>query len=250
MPITNRMQKMPVVLFLPVVSLYSQLGVGIPDESRSPMAVRTQTTANCKLAISGEAWVGRQTIKGGSIEVRDLSGSGITAVSGVLRFQFANGRYQDQVWRHETVGFPAANIKIAPKEMQFTSGLTSPMRIEGRVLGVYFASGETCGETGQAVKERFTKTSEDVRKDADEVMGIASALPAKEFYEKVRSGVLPEGPYARASVVPSNSMLRARLLGPDGKLIAEYKEWIKRWQDSLRPATHSRQIRSSLLPGQ
>ena len=214
------------------------------------MAIRTQTTANCKLAISGEAWVGRQTIKGGSIEVRDLSGSGITAVSGVLRFKFANGRYQDQVWRHETVGFPAANIKIAPEEMQFTSGLTSPTRIEGRVLGVYFASGEICGETGQAVKVRFTKTSEDVRKDADEVMGIASALPAKVFYERVRSGVLAEGPYARASVVPSNSMLRARLIGPDGKLIAEYKEWIKRWQDSLKPAKQSRQIRSSLLPGQ
>lgn len=226
------------------------MGVGIPDESRSPMAIRTQIASNCKLAISGEAWVGRQTIKGGSIQVRDLSGSGIAAVSGVLRFQFSNGRYQDQVWRHETVGFPAANIKITPEEMQFTSGLTSPTRIEGRVLGVYFANGEACGETGQAVKARFTRTSEDAQKDADEVMGIASRLPAAAFYERVRIGVLSEGPYARASAAPSNSLLRARLIGADGKLVAEYKEWIRRWKDSFKPAKQARQPQSSLLPGQ
>ena len=246
----NQMQKMFVVPFLPVVFLYSQVGIGIPEESRSPMSIRTQISDNCKLAISGQAWVGRQTIKGGIIQVRDLSGSGIKAVSGVLRIQFANGRYQDQVWRHETLGFPALTIKIPPEEMQFSSGLVLPTRIDGKVLGVYFANGETCGETGHAVKERFTRTIEELRKDADEVMAIANAVPAKVFLERVRSGVLVEGPYARASAGPSNAMLRGNLISTDGKLVLEYKDWIKRWQDSLRPARPVRPTRSSQLPGQ
>jgi hypothetical protein len=157
-----------------------------------------------------------------------------------LRFQFANGRFQDQTWRHETVGFPAANIKLTPEAMRFTPGLTSPRQIEGRVLGVHFANGETCGEAGQAVKDRYTRTIEEFRKDSDEVAGIASALPAPLFLELLRKGVLPEGPYARSSIVATNSMLRAKLIGPDGKLIGEYKEWIKRWQESVKPAKSAR----------
>ena len=234
--------------YVPILALFAQQSSSIADESRTPMSIRTQTTGNCKLAINGEAWVGRQTIKGGSIQVRDLSGSGITAVSGVLRFQFSNGRYQDQIWRYETIGFPAANIKLAPEEMQFMPGLTSPARIEGRVLGVYFHNGEICGETGQAVRERYSRTIEDAHKDAEEVLKLSRTLSSAAFLQAVRDGVLPNGPYARVSVASSNSMLRSRLIGPDGKLIGEYKEWIKRWQETFKPAKPVHQTRSSLLP--
>lgn len=230
-------------VLLPSLTLFSQIGPGIPDESRSPMSIRMNAASKCSVSISGSAWVGRLTIKGGTMEVRDLSGAGIAAVSGVLRFQFSSGRYQDQNWRHDTVGFPAANIKIAPEEMQFTPGLSSPTKIESIVTGVYFANGEVCGETGQSVKDRFTRTMNDVRKDAEEVSKIAAALPAKLFYEAVRDGVLTVGPYSRSSVAATNSLLHTKLIGPDGKLIGEYKEWIKHWQDSLKPAKPTRPTR-------
>lgn len=226
--------------FMRLVSVFLQLGPGLPDESRAPLSIRTQTTSKCKVDVTGSAWVGRQTVKGGTIQVRDLSASGMLAVSGLLRFQFANGRYLDQAWRYDTVGFPATNIKLVPEEMQFTQGLTSPTRIEGIVMGVYLANGEVCGETGLVVKDRYTQTADDVRKDAEQVLSIAKTLPPKLFYEAVRNGVLPVGPYSRSSVAATNSLLHSKLIGPDGKLIGEYKEWLKRWQDSLKPAKPSR----------
>lgn len=242
---------MLVPAFLAVVSLHAQFGGPVPDESRAPMSIRPVTAAqNCKLSIGGSAWVGRSTVKGGGIEVRDLSGVGLQAASGVLRFVFANGRYYDHLWKHQTVGFPVTSLRVTPKEGQFDGGLVVPMRIEGRVLGVYFANGEVCGEMGATVKMRHQQSIESARKDVQEAIGVANALPAKLFESAVKDGLLNGGPYARETVEVSNAMLKANLLGSDGKLIGEYKQWLKRWQDSLKPATPTRPTQSSQPHGQ
>lgn len=228
---------------LAVVSLYAQFGATIPDESRSPMAIRPSLQDTCRLGLRGEAWVGKVTVKGGSIEIRDQNGAGILAVSGSLRYHFANGRYDDQVFRHQSVGFPSQAIRLTPQEAQFGSGLMSPTKIEGRILGVYFGNGEVCGETGQALKSKHDHSVESVRKDAAEATGVAEALPRGGFEDALKNGLLKDGPYARASTANSNAMLRANLIGKDGKLVGEYKQWLKRWQDSLRPAKLAHQKR-------
>ena len=192
--------------------------------------------------------MGRVSMKGGSIEVRDLSGSGILAVTGTLRFQFANGRYFDYVWRYTTAGFPARSMKITPEETLFAGGLVAPNRIDSTVLGVYFADGAVCGETGAYLKEKFHKNIENVRLDAEKAIGAANALSPKHFEEAVRNGLLATGPYQRESIASSNAMLKSQLLGPDGKLLLEYKEWLKRWQDSLKPAKPAPPKQSSRQP--
>lgn len=231
-----------------VLPLSAQFGPHVPDESRSPMSIRPQVTKNCNLAVGGEAWVGRASMKGGSIQVRDLSGTGILSATGLLRVHFANGRYFDYVWRHTSSGFPASSMKITPEETLFAGGLVVPTRIEGIVLGVYFGNGETCGETGANLKEKFQKSIQNVRLDTEQAIGIANSLTPALFETAVRNGLLPSGPYQRDSVASSNSMLRAKLLGPDGKLLPEYKQWLKRWHDSLKPAKQVPQTRSSRQP--
>lgn len=240
---------MLVPAFLAVVSLNAQFGARVPDESRAPMAIRAGTGDHCNLSIKGNAWVGRSTVKGGLIEIRDLTGSGILAASGVLRYHFGGGRYFDQAWRHQTVGFPTVAAKLTPGEALFEGGLVSPIRVEGRVLGVYFADGDVCGETGATIKARHDRSIESARKDADEAIGVANALPPKLFAEALENGLLNGGPYARETIDASNAMLRSNLLGPDGKLIGEYKQFLKRWQDSLKPATPARPKRTSPQPG-
>ncbi len=219
----------------------------MPDESRAPMAIRPPATKNCNLAIGGAAQVGRVSVKGGSIEVRDLSGSGILAATGTLRFQFANGRYFDYVWRHTSSGMAIRSMKITPEET-LLGGLVAPSRIDSTVLGVYFADGEVCGETGAYLKEKFQKNLQSVRLDAEQALGVANALPPKLFAEALRNGLLEAGPYQRESIASSNEMLRGQLLGPGGKLVPEYKEWIKRWQDSLKPAKPAPPKQSSRQP--
>jgi len=212
------------------------------------MAIRSPATKNCNLAISGEARVGRVSMKGGSIEVRDLSGSGILALAGILRFQFANGRYFDYVWRYTSAGLAARSMKITPEETLFAGGLVAPSRIDSSVLGVYFLDGEICGETGAYIKEKFQKNLENVRLDAEQAIGIAKTLSPKLFEEAVRNGLLTAGPYQRESIASSNALLRTQLLGPDGKLVGEYKEWLNRWQNSIKPAKPTPPKQSSRQP--
>ena len=68
---------MLVPAFWLVVSLQAQFGVRVPDESRSPMAIRPSSSNSCKLSVGGEAWVGKATVKGGAINVHDLTGAGV-----------------------------------------------------------------------------------------------------------------------------------------------------------------------------
>lgn len=231
-----------------VLPISGQFGPRVPDESRAPMAIRPPASKNCNLAISGEAHVGRVSVKGGSIEVRDLTGGGILSVSGTLRFQFANGRYFDYVWRNSTGGLSARSMKITPTETLFAGGLVAPTRIDATVLGVYFADGEVCGETGVYLKEKFQKNLESMRLDAEQALGVANAIPPKLFEEALKTGLLSTGPYDRETVASSNALLKGQLLDAAGKLRPEYKEWLKRWQDSLKPAKPTPQKQSSRQP--
>lgn len=209
------------------------------------MSIRTQITGNCKLSVSGQAWVGTQTMKGGAIQVRDLSGAGILTAKGVLRFQFASGRYYDYLWKHSSPGFPAKSFTITPEETLFSGGLVAPNRIEGMVMGVYFADGEICGELGQNLKEKYQQAMVNVSLDCEQAIALANSLPAPRFEAALRNGLLAAGPYARESLAASNVMLRSRLLGADGKLVPEYKEWLKRWQQAIIAAKPTRPPQSS-----
>jgi len=168
----------------------------------------------------------------------------------VLRFIFANGRYSDHTLRYQSSGTPAVSFRVTPEEAQFDAGLLSPVKIEGRVLGVYFGDEEICGETGASIKSRHSRITEMMRKDSEEALGVANALPQKLFQEAVKNGLLDAGPYARESIASTNALLKAKLIGADGKLIGEYKQWLKMWHDSLKPATPVRPKRSSQRPGQ
>jgi hypothetical protein len=240
---------LPVLVFLSVAASYAQFGGRVPDESRAPMSIRAvQIAENCKLSVSGNAWVGRSTVKGGGIELRDLSGVGLYAASGVLRFVFANGRYHDHVWKYQTLGSPIASARVTPKEGQFDGGLVAPLRIEGRVSGAYFADGHVCGELGKNVKMRLEQSIESARKDLQEAIEMANVMSPRAFQESVRIGLLRGGPYARETVDATNALLKAKLIGPDGKLIKEYKQWLSLRQNALKPATPLRPKRSSLQP--
>ncbi len=233
----------PILLF--AATLAAQFDARVPDESRAPMSIRTQVTGNCKLGVSGQAWVGARTMKGGAIQVRDLSGAGIVAVKGALRVRFANGRYYDSLWQHNSLGFSVSAMKLTPEETHFSGGLSAPNRIESIVLGVYFGDGEVCGELGSGLKEKHQQTMVDVRLDCEQAIALSKTLTAAQFEESVRNGLLPSGPYARASIAISNTMLRSQLLGEDGKLIGEYKEWLKRWQQATMPAKPTHPTQSS-----
>jgi hypothetical protein len=231
-----------------VVPLSAQFGGRVPDETRAPMAIRSPSGKTCELAVSGNARVGRVSVKGGVIEIRDLSGIGILAVTGTLRFQFANGRYFDYIWRYSSAGLAARSMKLTPEETLFAGGLVAPNRIDSTILGVYWANGEVCGDTGAYLKEKYQKVLESTRLDAEQAIGVANALPPKLFGEAVRDGLFELGPYQRESVAASNSMLKSKLLDANGDLIPEYKEWLKRWQESLKPAKPAPPTRSSRQP--
>jgi hypothetical protein len=213
------------------------------------MAIRAQAKPPCPISVGGDAWVGKQSVKGGSIAVKDLSGTGILSLKGVLRFYFAGGRYNDITFRHEALGIPAAALKIVPTESVFEGGLVNPTRVEGLLLGGYLTDGTVCGEIGQSLKEKHQRSSEAAKKDAEEAIGVANALPRPLFEEAVKNGLLTVGPYARESTEASNNLLKSNLIGADGKLIVEYKQWLKRWQDALKPAKPALQKRSSPRPG-
>lgn len=241
---------MLVPAFLAVVSLQAQLTAPIPNESRSPMSIRPAATDACRLSISGSTRVGKTTVSGGSIEVRDLTGRGFHAVGGVLRFIFPNGRYEDQTWRYLTLGHPVSSTKVVPTEAKFEGGLTMPTRIEGRVLGAYLGNGEVCGETGSAVRDRYERSLESSQKDAAEAIEKANHMPARQFAEAVRSGLLKGGPYARETSDASNAMMKSNLLTSKGELIGGYKDWLKHWQEALKPARRSHPTQSSQPHGQ
>lgn len=205
------------------------------------MAVRPSTGDNCKLALSGNVWVGRATAGGGTVDLRDLSGVGVRSATGVLRFLFAGGRFQDVGWKHQSLGQPSAAAKITPKDSLFEGGQVNPIKVEAHVLGVYFADGSVCGETGNTVKLRYASIVESAEQDVNDVIGAANLLQPKQFEEAVRAGVLKTGPYARETSDATNSRAKALLLGPDGKLRMEYKQVLKRWQDSFKPAKPARQ---------
>lgn len=221
-------------LFL--IFLLSQFGPKIPDESRSPMGIRPETKPQCKVAVTGQVWTGKSSMKGGELRIRDLSGTRLLAVSGVLRFHFPGGRYFDRMWRHQTIGNPLQNARLTPEDAAFGAGVTNPLRVEGIVLGAYFGDQSLCGETGNSTRQRYLDSLESARKDASEALGIANALPAGLFEETVRAGLLKAGPYARETTASSNALLRATLIGPNGKLIANYKQWLQNWVDSLKSA--------------
>ena len=229
--------------------MQAQLSSTVMDESRAPMSIRPNSGSKCPLEVSGQAWVGIRTIKGGAIKLRDLSGSGVLSATGVLRFQFANGRYYDQIWRAPARALPYSASTLVPEDKEFPGGLINPVKIEGQVQGAYFADGETCGETGAILKERHAKVIEDTRQDAIEALALSYALAPQQFEKQVRSGLLKIGPYERETVSGTNAMLRNRLIAMDGSLVPEYKQWIKQWNDSLKPAKPLPQTQSSRRRG-
>lgn len=240
-------------MFVPVLygilTFQAQAGGGIMDESRAPMSIRSQAVAKCPVEVSGQAWVGKSTIKGGAIKLRDLTGGGVLAASGIIRFQFANGRYYDQVWKSPARATPYSASTMAPADTEFPTALTSPIKIEGQVLGVYFANGESCGEIGTVLKEHHAHVIDDTRQDSLEALALAIALDKTHFEKQVRLGLLKTGPYERETVSSSNSMLRSRLIAPDGSLVPEYKDWIKQWNASFKPAKRLHQTQSSRQHG-
>ncbi len=241
---------MLIPVFLGVVSLHAQFGGtgALPDESRSPMAIRSPQKMLCKLDVSGDIWVGKRSIRGGSIRVRDLSGTGILSASGVIRFFFANGRFHDQLWRADSYGTSFSSSKVRPVDEVFSSGLEFPTRAEGQVLGVLFADGDTCGETGENLKVRHTRFLDSLRQDADEAVALAERLSPAQFEKSVRDGLLPVGPYSRETTANSNATIRGQLIATNGGLVLEYKQWLKQWRDSIKPARSAHQKLSSRRP--
>ncbi len=240
-------------MFVPVLygvlTFQAQAGGGIIDESRAPMSIRYQAASKCPVEVSGQAWVGNRTLKGGAIKLRDLTGGGMLAASGIIRIQFANGRYYDQVWKSPARAAPYSSSIMVPADMEFPAALSSPIKIEGQIMGVYFANGETCGETGAHLKERHAQVTDDTRQDSLEAMALAIALDKAQFEKQLRAGLLKTGPYERESVSSSNMMLRSRLIGPGGSLVPEYKEWIKQWNASFKPAKPLLRTQSSRAHG-
>ena len=232
-----------------ILTLQAQLGGGIPDESREPMSIRSQAVAKCPIEVSGQAWVGKRTVKGGAIKLRDLTGAGVLAASGIIRFQFANGRYYDEVWKSPARATPYSAATMVPEDKEFPSALTAPIKIEGQVLGVYFANGESCGETGAILKQRHAQVIDNSRQDSLEALALALALDKAQFEKQVRAGLLKSGPYERETVASSNIMLRNRLIAADGSLVPEYKEWIRQWSASFKSAKPLHPTQSSRRHG-
>lgn len=224
------------MMIVPIFFTLLQFGPRMVDETRAPMAIRPEAKAACKIAVSGQVWTGQRSMKGGAIEVRDLSGSGLLSVMGVLRFHFAGGRYYDRTWRHQTVGASEKTLRLTPEDTMFDGGLVSPVRVEGIVLGGYFGDKSTCGEAGNHARDRYLQSIESALKDAEEALNVANALPPALFAEALREGVVKAGPYARATTAGTNAMLRATLLSRDGKLLPTYKQWLETWIKALRPA--------------
>lgn len=223
-------------MIVPIFLTLLQFGPRMVDESRAPMAIRPEAKAACKIAVSGQVWTGQRSMKGGMIDVRDLSGRGILSVMGVLRFHFAGGRYYDRTWRHQSVGLPEKAFRLTPDDAMFDSGLVSPVRVEGVVLGGYFGDKSTCGEAGNSARDRYQQSIESAIRDAEEALNVANVLPPALFAEALREGVVKAGPYARSTTESTNAMLRGALLSRDGKLLPNYKAWLETWIKALKPA--------------
>jgi hypothetical protein len=225
----------PSFFVLPVVSLLAQFSVGVPDESRSPMQLKS-SGGECGLEMRGAVWTGKVSTRGGSLEGKDMEAKGILAAVGAVRFHFGNGRYQDVKWLYQSSARPVLNFRMTPAEAAFEGGLRSPVKAEAKVFGVYRADGATCGESGGAMKDRFERVRTDQRKDAQAAIDLAEKLPAAKFQKAVAEGLIQDGPYARESTTQSNAMLRSALIDPSGALRPEYKQILRRWLDSLKPA--------------
>ncbi len=224
------------MMIVPIFLTLLQFGPRMVDETRAPMAIRPEAKAACKVAVSGQVWTGQRSMKGGAIEVRDLSGSGLLSLLGVLRFHFAGGRYYDRTFRHQSLGRPDQRLRLTPEDAMFDGGLVSPLRVEGIVLGAYFGDRSTCGEAGNSARDRYQQSIESAIRDAEEALNVAKALPPALFAEALREGVVKAGPYARATTAGTNAMLRGALLSRDGKLLPTYKQWLETWIQALKPA--------------
>ncbi len=224
------------MMIVPIFLILMQFGPPLIEERRSPMAIRPEAKPACKVGVSGQLWVGQRSMKGGSVEVKDLSGTGLYSVMGVYRFHFAGGRFFDRTFRHQSVGTPERLVRLTPEEAMFDTGLTSPTRVEGVVLGAYLGDNSTCGEAGHSARERFQQSIKNAIQDAEEALNLANALPPALFAEALRTGVVKAGPYARSTTEGTNAMLRGLMLGRDGKLVPDYKKRLEAWITTLKPA--------------
>lgn len=213
------------------------------------MAIRPAAQQPCPIKLTGHSIFDSKSVQGGRIDITDLSGSGILAAQGFLRYQFAGGRFHDHVWRYTAAGIPSRSVRLTPEEKPFDSGLVNPIRIEAHVLGAFLGKDETCGETGRTVRSRYESLLVGLRQDAAHAAKLAASLSPSLFLKELNGDFFKVGPYGRESSQSSLTLLRSNLVDADGKLRPEYREWIKRWQDSLQPAKRSLLKQSSPPPG-
>lgn len=209
------------------------------------MIVRSSTLGACKLDVSGTVQVSKTAVSINSVQIRDLKARGIQAMTGVLRVYAPNGGIQEKPVRYENLDPHGINRFQLPLAQMDLSPPISIERVEGIVNGAYFADGSSCGENGAIAKSHFEDAQSDRRKDADEAIAIAGKLSPSELVGRLRSGLIPVGPYSRSTSAAFNQVLSSYLLTADGKLVPNYKTVLTELQRATTPAKQSHPTQSS-----
>jgi hypothetical protein len=206
----------------------------VRDEPRKPILVSGKAALACRLSASGQILAGAGSSKGGSVSIKNLAGGRVLALTASIRLHGRSGLFADSVWRGDVLSQGAINdFKLVPEAFAFRAGVAPIEMAELIVLGIVYDDHSTCGEQAAATKGRFYRRVESYLKDLEEALSASKTLPAKDFEEKVRAGLLEAGPYARETSPAANATLMKYLIGPDLILFPDATERIQTMLDPV-----------------
>jgi hypothetical protein len=203
------------------------------QEKREVMHVR-QIETSCRFTLMGETRVGERSAAGGKIHARALGGEKLLSVRGTLRYYGGNGAIHDGRWRSEVLGHAGVTeATIIPDPVAFPQGFPRVAKVEMRVEGAYFESGNSCGADAAGAKAAWRRGIESALADVDEAIRLAESLDERQFLKALNAGLIKAGPYARTTSELMNGTFRSELLASPTLLLKDYKIRLRQLRNAV-----------------
>jgi hypothetical protein len=221
--------------FFFAISLVSAQFVNeVRDEARKPIVVSGKAALACNLGVSGQVLVGARSSKGGNINVKNLAGGRVLALTAAIRLRGGTGRFADSIWRGDVLSQGSLNeFKLLPEAFELPAGVAPVQSAELVVMGLVYDDQSTCGAEASATKSRFQRRVESYLKDLEEALSANKNMAPEEFEKKVRAGLLDAGPYARETSPVVNATLKKYLLTGNLALQPDARERIQSMIDQV-----------------